>query len=44
MIGDLILWIKEHIKQMVCIHEYKERELPADMSFRYCKKCGKIKK
>ena len=44
MIGDLILWIKEHLRQMFCNHEYRERDLPANMSFRYCTKCGKIKK
>lgn len=44
MIGDIILWIKQFIKQQACLHDYKViyRKDTGD-SFYNCCKCDKIK-
>ena len=41
MIGDLILKIKQYIKEQTCIHNYKERIFMD--GFSTCIKCGKLK-
>jgi hypothetical protein len=38
MIGDIILWIKDFLKNIFCIHNYEYNCL-----LKRCKKCGRIK-
>ena len=45
MLGDLILAVKDVLKQFFCIHDYKDNVIntypPA--YYKECKKCGRIK-
>lgn len=45
MIGDIILWIKQFIKQQTCIHDYKPNRIVNIMNrpFDECIKCDKLK-
>jgi len=46
MIGDLYLFVKLFIhQQLLCIHDYKEREMWTidHKSYEVCTKCDKIK-
>lgn len=46
MVGDIILGIKNFFKQeILCIHEYEEKTILANVEITYkeCKKCGKVK-
>lgn len=46
MVGDIILWIKQFIKQQTCIHNYKPNRISLILKghgFDECTKCGKIK-
>ena len=43
MIGDIILWIKEFVKQQTCIHNYITiNRKDTGGSFELCSKCDKI--
>ena len=47
MVGDVVLYIKNLIKQNTCIHNYKydgRIDVYADiLNFQKCTKCGKIR-
>lgn len=44
MIGDIILWIKQFVKQQTCIHEYKTDKIGIITGLfcgEICSKCEK---
>lgn len=46
MLGDLILWLKEDIKQFFCLHDYEikqRKDYPPGRDYKVCKKCGRVK-
>lgn len=47
MIGDLIIKIREQLKQIFCFHDYKLDKtiigLTGDWNIYVCDKCGRIK-
>lgn len=44
MIGDILIFLTRKLKQLFCLHEYKERTAKSYLPHYYkeCKKCGRV--